>query len=140
MLLKKFATTAALVLSLAGSGVGTISALAASNNGDTTWTNTYKFTSQYDHTPARKKMNKTYYYNHTKKLSQSGAYINVWAALYDGRKANGNKGTRRSYAGDVNYLWNNAVETHGSGISVRVDSQAFNDLKASGVWSPDSVH
>ena len=89
MKLKKMVTTAAVALSLTSSGLGTVSAFAA-NTGDTTWTNQYSLWSQNDHTPARRKSNKTAYYNYTKKVSNNG-YFTIWAALYDGRAVNRGK-------------------------------------------------
>lgn len=112
----------------------------ADNHGDSTWKNQYRWWDQLDHTPARVKTNTTYIYNKTNSIS-GGQYINVWAALADGSDASGgNKHHQRSYAnGKANWLWNNAVENHGSGVKVRVNSQAAINGSASGVWSPDSI-
>ncbi|ALO04115.1 hypothetical protein N7X57_07125 [Lactiplantibacillus paraplantarum] len=67
----------------------------------------------------------------------------IWAALYDSRAVNrGKDGVDHSYRsaqGQVNYLWNLAVEQYGSGVSVRVNSTSMQNITASGVWSPDSV-
>lgn len=117
-------------------GSGTAATALASNHGDTNWHNEYRVWSPYDHTPARKKTNKTAYYNKTKTITIG--YITIWAALYDGRDASGGH-SYRSYKGTTTKLWNNAVENHGSGISVRIDSKAWNNGSAYGVWSPDSV-
>lgn len=104
------------------------------NDGKTTWTNVYQVFSPNDHTPARKKENKTAYYNHTKKCNIG--YITIWAALYDGRDVSSGH-SYRSYAGDTTYLYNTAVENYGKGVAVRIDSVAYNNGKASGTWSPD---
>ncbi|PIO82061.1 hypothetical protein BSQ37_05635 [Pediococcus damnosus] len=108
----------------------------ADNHGDTNWSNQYRVWSPNDHTPARRKTNKTAYYNKT--TATNVGYHTIWAALYDGRDASSGH-SYKSYKGDVNYLWNNAVEKHGKGVSVRINSKSWNNGYARGAWSPDSV-
>lgn len=117
-------------------GSGSSLSVLADNHGDTSWANQYRVWSPYDHTPARKKTNKTAYYNRTN--TTNVGYITIWAALYDGRNVSGGH-SYRSYAGTSTKLWNNAVENYGSGVSVRIDSSSWNNGSASGVWSPDSI-
>ncbi|CAJ1225010.1 hypothetical protein [Lactiplantibacillus xiangfangensis] len=126
----------ALSILLMGSGMGVVSA-SASNTGDTGWSNQYRVKSTRDHTPARKKTNRSAYYNYTKKASKAVRYINIHAALYDGRDVSGGH-EYKSYVGSTTKLWNNAVETHGNGVAVRIDSIRKANGSASGVWSPDS--
>lgn len=116
-------------------GAGTV---LADNHQDSYWKNEYRVWSPYDHTPARAKTNTTAYYNKTNNLS-GGKYIWVWAALFDGRDASGGHSYKSFADGGYQKLWNNAVENNYSGISVRVDSKAWINGNASGVWSPDSV-
>lgn len=134
--MKKVFATGALALTLMGSGFGVLS-VAASNTGDTSWTNKYTVNSMYDHTPARKKDNRSAYYNYTSKVTNSMNYINIHAALYDGRDVSGGH-EYKSYVGSTTHLWNNAVESTGSGVSVRINSIRKANGSASGVWSPDS--
>lgn len=108
---------------------------AAGNTGDTTWTNQYRVFSPDDHSPARKKMNKSAYYNYIKKCSTG--HINIWAALYDGRDVSDGH-DYKVRKGDKTKLYNKAVEKYGKGVSVRIDSRRYEDGSASGVWSPDS--
>lgn len=115
-----------------------VGVVRADNHTDTTWSNQYRVWSPNDHTPARKKTNTTSMYNKINSLSGGVGYITIWAALYDGRDASGGH-NYRSYAGTTTLLWNNAVEKHGSGISVRIDSRSYSDGGAKGVWSPDSI-
>lgn len=125
-----------LVLSLSLIGFGFATDALASNHGNTSWGNEYRIWSPDDHTPARKKDNRTAYYN---KTTSGTTYINIWAALYDGRDVSGGR-TYRSYpGGQATFLYNLAVERYGSGVSVRIDSRRFANAHARGVWSPDSV-
>ena len=102
------------------------------------WSNEYRFWSQNDNTPVRIKTDTTSYYNHTTYMSGDGDYIRIWAALGDGTAVNHDH-AYNSYKGQVDYLWNTAVEEYGSGISVRINSTSIKNLSAAGVWSPDSV-
>lgn len=122
----------ALSILLMGSGMGVVSA-SASNTGDTTWTNQYRVKSMYDHTPARKKTNRSAYYNYTKKVSSAMKYINIHAALYDGRDVSGEH-EYKSYVGSTTRLWNNTVETRGSGVAVQINSIRKANGSASGAW------
>ncbi len=130
-IMKIFLVSTLGILSLVG-------VVRADNHTDTTWSNQYRVWSPNDHTPARKKTNTTSMYNKTNSLSGGVGYITIWAALYDGRDASGGH-NYRSYAGTTTLLWNNAVENHGSGISVRIDSRSYSNGGATGVWSPDSI-
>ncbi|OLS04969.1 hypothetical protein AUQ39_13060 [Lacticaseibacillus casei] len=136
MFKKKLASLVAAGSLLVSTGVSTT--VLADNHGDTSWHNEYRVWSPNDHTPARKKTNRTSYYNKTNSTHGNVGYITIWAALYDGRDASGGH-NYRSYAGTTTFLWNNAVENHGSGISVRIDSSSWSDGSADGVWSPDSI-
>ncbi|MGM0126173.1 hypothetical protein IGI37_003574 [Enterococcus sp. AZ194] len=113
-----------------------VTATAFADSSDSDWSNKYKITSPYDHTPAREKENRTAYYNYTKNTNV--VYITIWAALYDGRDVS-NGHSYLSYAGDKTFLYNEAVEEHGTGVAVRIDSKSWNNGYANGVWSPDSV-
>ncbi len=137
MLAKKIAISAALILSIAGSGLGSISA-HASNVQDTYWHNEYRLWDQNDNTPSRQKYDTTSYYNRTDNISGYNNYIRIWAALADGTAVNQDH-AYNTYEGQVLYLWNLAVERYGSGVSVRINSTSTKWLSASGVWSPDSV-
>lgn len=129
---KKLGMLAALGIMLIAAPSATV---LAGNTTDTSWQNEYRLWSTNDHTPARRKENKSYYYNKTN--STNIGYITIWAALYDGRDVSaGHK--YRSYAGQTTKLYNTAVENYGKGVSVRIESSSFNNGTARGVWSPDS--
>ncbi|MFD1430054.1 hypothetical protein [Lacticaseibacillus mingshuiensis] len=108
----------------------------ADNHQDSSWSNQYRIWSPNDYTPAREKTNKTAYYNRT--TSTDIGYHTIWAALYDGRDVSDGH-SYKSYQGDATFLWNNAVENYGKGVSVRINSRSWNNGYAKGVWSPDSV-
>ncbi|GHN42578.1 hypothetical protein ME796_19270 [Lactobacillus delbrueckii] len=65
MLHKKIVVVIASVLMTLGI-VATAAPVFAGNTGNTYWRNVYKVSSSYDHTPARKKENRSAYYNKTK--------------------------------------------------------------------------
>ncbi|WKB49921.1 hypothetical protein QYH60_13285 (plasmid) [Lactococcus lactis subsp. lactis] len=132
---KMYITTCAASLLIFG---GVATQVFADNHGDTSWHNEYRIWSPDDHTPARTKTNTTSMYNLTNRLS-GGEYQTVWAALADGTDAAAGGHRQNSHVGVPNFLWNNAVENHGSGVSVRVNFQAWINGDADGVWSPDSV-
>lgn len=113
----------------------------AGNTGDTYWHNEFRMWSPYDHTPARKKLNKSAYYNRNygrvteRSRRVTGMYI--WASLYDGRDvSNGHRYwvTR----GQITKLYNLAVERYGPGVAVRIDAKSYSNGFLDGVWSPDS--
>ncbi|MEB7657117.1 hypothetical protein [Mammaliicoccus vitulinus] len=116
-------------------------AKAQGNTGDTYWKNEFRIWSPYDHTPARKKLNTSAYYNKNYgTVSENSRRIRgmyIWAALYDGRDvSNGH-----SYwvtRGQVTKLYNLAVEKYGSGVAVRIDAKSYSNGYFNGVWSPDS--
>ncbi|MCY1028467.1 hypothetical protein, partial [Mammaliicoccus sciuri] len=100
---------------------------AEGNTGRTYWKNEYRVWSPFDHTPARKKMNKSYYYNrtygHKNETSSMISKMLIWAALYDGRDVSGD----HYYPVGRNeeaFLYNLAVENYGSGVAVRIDSRS----------------
>lgn len=126
-----------IVTSILMMNLGIIAPAFASNHGDTDWRNVYLWNSPDDHTPARKKDNTTAYYNKVNSMDGLG-YINIWAALYDGRDVSEGHSYKAS-EGDETRLYNKAVEWHGSGVSVRIDSRRFANGSTSGVWSPDSI-
>ncbi|MCY9204310.1 hypothetical protein [Bacillus atrophaeus] len=134
--MKKLIIIMSVALSILTIGIGGSAYAAKPNTGDTTWTNHYKWYNTDDHTPARKKTNKTAYFNKVKSTDIS--YINIWAALYDGRDVSEGH-TYSPRKGDKTYLYNKAVEKHGKGIAVRIDSRRYSNGSASGVWSPDSI-
>ncbi|QFV11650.1 hypothetical protein GEK51_13145 [Lacticaseibacillus rhamnosus] len=134
----KKGVTSLIVLGVVLISTGAASVALADNHADTSWHNEYRVWSPNDHTPARKKTNRTSYYNKTNSTKGRVGYITIWAALYDGRDASWGH-NYRTYPGTSTLLWNNAVEKHGSGISVRIDSRAFSNGSADGVWSPDSI-
>lgn len=105
------------------------------NTGNTSWSNAFRIWSPDDYTPARRKDNRSAYYNHT--TSCDVGYMTIWAALYDGRDVSSNH-SYKSYAGDTTHLYNTAVENYGSGVSVRVNFRSYNNGSANGYWSPDS--
>ncbi|MCX2829657.1 hypothetical protein RGU76_30315 [Bacillus pseudomycoides] len=109
----------------------------ADNSDDSPWSNVYQWNSPYDHTPARYKTNKTAYYNYVQKTTDIG-YMNIWAALYDGRDVSDGH-SYKVQKGDKTKLYNKAVEWYQPGISVRIDSSRYWNGKSSGVWSPDSI-
>lgn len=136
MLHKKFIVLIASILMTIGV-VATVSTVLAGNTSQTYWHNVYRIWSPYDHTPSRRKENKSAYYNKTNHIKISGNYIVIWAALSDGRDVSG--GHRyRSYKGQITYLWNNAVERYKKGVQVRIDSKRVANGWADGVWSPDT--
>lgn len=136
MLHKKIVVVIASVLMTLGI-VATAAPVFAGNTGNTYWRNVYRVRSPYDHTPARKKENRSAYYNKTKNLRIKDSYIVIWAALYDDRDVSGGH-TYRSYQGMVTHLWNEAVERYGKGVSVRINSKKAANGWADGVWSPNS--
>ncbi|MFK4425898.1 hypothetical protein [Bacillus sp. RC51] len=133
--MKKIKKLCMLGLSFAvlGSAVPTL----AANTGDTPWSNVYQWNSPNDHTPARKKENRTAYYNYVQKTTDIG-YMNIWAALYDGRDVSDNH-SYKVQKGDKTKLYNKAVEWNAPGIAVRIESSRYWNGTSSGVWSPDSI-
>lgn len=136
MLHKKIVVVIASVLMTLGIAATAVPVFAG-NTGNTYWRNVYRVSSPYDHTPARKKENRSAYYNKTKNLRIKGGYIVIWAALYDGRDVSGGH-SYKSYQGQVTRLWNEAVERYGKGVAVRINSKKAANGWADGVWSPDS--
>ncbi|UXU84508.1 hypothetical protein MUA77_03515 [Mammaliicoccus sciuri] len=114
---------------------------AKGNTGDTYWKNEFRVWSPYDHTPARKKINTSAYYNRNygsvSESSRRVTEMKIWAALYDGRDVSNN----HSYwvtRGEVTKLYNLAVENYSSGVAVRIDAYSKQNGFLDGVWSPDS--
>jgi len=131
---KAFFVVGTLALTLMESGISILSVSA--DTVDTSWSNKYTVCNMCNHTPACQKSSRSAYYNYTNYVSSSMKYINIHAALYDGRDVSGHRGYK-SYTGSTTHLWNNAIESTGNGISVRIDRIRKANGTASGVWNPD---
>jgi len=129
---KFFSLFIALTLIVTGLSLNAI----AAETSDSWWSNQYRVWSPYDHTPARKKTNKTAYYNITQDTNIG--YHTIWAAMSDGTDVSSGR-SYRSHTNTETFLYNLAVETYGKNCKVMVKSKAWHNGYSNGYWSPDSI-